>query len=142
MTSKRNWQEHVKYICSKANRMLGLMQRTCHFVKDPTQKRILYQALSSSKFNHCSSVWRPNTVTLFNKIERVLLRTIKWILSEQCATYSTMGYFKKCKELDLLPLKFRLDLFAILLFHEIIHRTVAIELPTYIRLVPKTTLRS
>jgi hypothetical protein len=53
-----------------------------------------------------------------------------------------MVYFKKCRELDLLPLRHRLDFFAILLFHKIIHKTIAIELPTYIRLVPKTNLRS
>ena len=142
VTSKLNWREHVKYLCSKANRMLGLIQRSCHFVKDTTQKRILYLALSSSQFNHCSPVWRPNTVALFNKIERVQVRAIKWILSEQGTTYSSIIYFKKCRDLDLLPLKLRLDLFSILLFHKIIHKTVAIDLPAYIRLAPETSLRS
>ena len=51
------------------------------------------------------------------------------------------NYFKKCRELNLLPLKVRLDLFAILLFHQIIHKTVVIKLPVYITLAPKTTLR-
>ena len=49
---------------------------------------------------------------------------------------------KKCNELDLLPLKTRLDYFSILLFHKIIHKTVFIKLPNYIKLVPPTTLRS
>ena len=48
----------------------------------------------------------------------------------------------KCKELEMLPLKMRLDFFAILLFHKIIHKTIAIDLPSYIRLVPQTILRT
>ena len=142
VTSKLNWKKHITYLCSKANRMLGLIQRTCHFVKDPLQKRVLYLTLSNSQFNHCSSVWRPNNATMFNKIERVQVRAIKWILSEQCATYTTKIYFKKCKDLDLLPLRVRLDFFAILLFHKIIHKTINIDLPSYITLVPQRVLRS
>ena len=69
MTNKLNWKEHAFYICSKANKMLGLVKRTCHFVKNSTQKRVLYLSLVSSQFNHCSSVWRPDSIALLNKIE-------------------------------------------------------------------------
>ena len=130
VTSKLNWTKHIQFLCSKANRMLGLIQRSCHFVKNPLQKRLLYLALSGSQFNHCSPVWRPNSITLFNKIERVQVRAVKWILSEQYTLYSNNQYFKKCKQLDLLPLRTRLDFFALLLFHKIIHKTVAIT-PLY-----------
>ena len=44
--------------------------------------------------------------------------------------------------MNLLPLRLRLDLFAILLFHKILHKTVPIELPAYIALAPETNLRS
>ena len=39
-------------------------------------------------------------------------------------------------------LKHRLDYFAILLFHKIIHKQVAVEFPSYITLVSQTTLRT
>ena len=58
-----------------------------------------------------SQVWRPNSTFLINKIERVQLRAVKWILAEQNNNYSKEQYFKKCKELDLLPLKTRIDFF-------------------------------
>ena len=45
VTSKLNWKKHITYLCSKGNRMLGLIQRTCHFVKYPLQKRVLYRTL-------------------------------------------------------------------------------------------------
>ena len=142
INNKLNWKEHVFYLCSKANRMLGLVKRTCNFVKDPNQKRAFYLSLVGSQFNHCSSVWRPNSIALLNKIERVQVKAVKWILSERDTYYSYIAYFRKCKDLDLLPLKVRLDFFAILLFHKIIHRTTVIKLPSYIVLVPPTNLRS
>ena len=136
------WKTYIYYLCSKANRMLGIVQRTCNFIRDTSQKRVLYMSLVLSPFNHCSQVWRPNSTFLFNKLERVQVRGIKWILSEQNTTYSKIQYFDKCEELDLLPIKARLDVFSIRLFHRIIHRTVYIKLPKYIIRVPLTTLRS
>ena len=141
MTTKLDFKEHVHFICSKANRMLGLVKRTCEFVKNPAQKRVFYLSLVGSQFNHCSPIWRPYNTNLLNKIERVQVRAVKWILSELNATYTTIEYFKKCKILDLLPLRARLDFFDILLFHKIIHKTVPIKLPDYIILAPQTTLR-
>ena len=141
MTNKLNFKEHVHFICSKANRMLGLVKRTCEFVKNPAQKRVFYLSLVGSQFNHCSSIWRPYSTNLLNKIERVQVRAVKWILSELNATYTSTVYFKKCKDLDLLPLRARLDFFDILLFHRIIHNSIPIKLPDYITLAPQTTLR-
>ena len=89
-----------------------------------------------------ASIWRPDSITLLNKIERVQVKAVKWIVSEQCTTYSCNDYFKRCKELDMLPLKHRLDYFAILLFHKIIYKQVAIEFPSYITLISQTTLRT
>ena len=142
MTTKLNFKEHVHFICSKANIMLGLVKRTCEFVKNPAQKRVFYLSIVGSQFNHCSSIWRPYSICLLNKIERVQIRAVKWILSELNATYTTKEYFKKCKDVDLLPLRARLDFFDILLFHKIIHKTIPIKLPDYITLAPQTTLRS
>ena len=141
ITSKLNWKEHVYFLCSKANRMLGLVQRSCHFVKNREQRKLLCTSLVFSQFNHCSQVWRPDSIVLLNKIERVQLRALKWILSEQHVTYTSTEYFNKCKEMDLLPLKTSLDYFAIILYHRIINNTVPIKLPNYINLVAPTRLR-
>ena len=142
INTKFNWKEHVLYLCSKANIMLGLVKRTCNFVKDTNQKRLLYLSLVSSQFNHCSVIWRPDTTTLLNKIERVQVRAIKWMLCEQDRIYTNIEYFIKCKQLDLLPLKHRMDFFALLLFHRIIHQQINIKLPSYIRIVTPSNLRT
>ena len=42
----------------------------------------------------------------------------------------------------MLPLRARLDLFDILLFHKINHKTIPIKLPDYITMARQTTIRS
>ena len=141
ISTKLKWKEHVLYLCSKANRMLGLVKRTCHFVKDTNKKRVLYLSLVNSQFNHCSAIWSPYTIRLLNKIEGIQVKAVKLILGEQDKIYTTIDYFNKCKQLDMLPLKHRLDFVAIALFHKIIHQQIFIKLPTYIQLVPPSNLR-
>ena len=46
ITTNLNWKEHVYYLCSKANRMLGLVRRTCHFIKNPLQKKSILSCYS------------------------------------------------------------------------------------------------
>ena len=105
MTTKLNFKEHVHFICSKANRMLGLVKRTCEFVKNPAQKRVFYLSIVGSQFNDCSSIWRPYSICLLNKIERVQIRAVKWILSELNATYTTTEYLKNVRILICCPLE-------------------------------------
>ena len=90
ITNKLNWKEHIYYLCSKVDRMLDLVKCTCEFVNNTAQKRVFYLSLVSSQFNHCSPIWRPQSIALLNKIERVQIRAIKWILSEQNATYTNV----------------------------------------------------
>ena len=38
LTSRLTWDSHHDFICKKAARQLGLLRRTCHFVKNPNKK--------------------------------------------------------------------------------------------------------
>ena len=64
-------------IITKANRQLGLIRRTCHFIKNVTQKRSLYIAQVRSLFEHCGEIWGPNVVTAINKFEPIQKRAVK-----------------------------------------------------------------
>ena len=61
--STLTWTEHNNFLYSKANKYLGLLKRTCHFVKNIQQRRSLYLALIRSQFEHCSSVWSSSNIT-------------------------------------------------------------------------------
>ena len=53
ITPKITWDSHQNSIISKASRQLGLLKRTCHFIKNQSQKRALYITLVRSPFEHC-----------------------------------------------------------------------------------------
>ena len=60
-TDNFNWNSHIDIIVSKANRMLGLIKRTCRGLDDTKTLRTLYCALVRSNVEYCSVVWSPYT---------------------------------------------------------------------------------
>ena len=133
ITPKLNWIEQCNRLYSKANQKLGLMRRNCYFVRDIAKARSLYIALVRSLFESCCIIWRPTTQSLTDKIERIQKRAIKWILSEEAASYSPYEvYVRKCKEVNLLPMSIRFDLNDILFLHKVIHKLKPVNLPPYL----------
>ena len=131
MTTNLCWTRHCNYLYSKASRNLGLLKRTCSFVRNIRQKRSLYLAMVRSQFEHCSSLWSSCSPTMLDKLESLQKRGIKWILDEQFYSYNENTYYFKCKQLDLLPLKSRFVFKDLKLFHSIINCTSPIPLPNY-----------
>ncbi|KAL5257075.1 hypothetical protein ACHWQZ_G012112 [Mnemiopsis leidyi] len=134
ITSNLCWTNHCNNLCSKAKRNLGFLRRTCSFVKNKTQRRSLYLAMIRSQFEHCSSVWAACSHTMFETMESIQKRCIKWILHEELESYTPYTYFMKCKQLDILPLKSRLILKDLKLFHSMIIGTFPSPLPNYLHL--------
>ena len=75
-----SWNPHIDYVVSKANRMLGLIKRTCKGLDDPKTLRTLYCSLVRSNLEYCSVVWSPYTKRNTDKLERVQRRATKLIL--------------------------------------------------------------
>ena len=69
-------------------------------------------------------------------------RAVKWILSEQYNSYSDSMFLTKQAELDLLPMEFKLIYTDLVLFHQIVHKLVDIELPSYICRKRASSIRS
>ena len=143
ISSRLNWTDHCNYIYSKANRNLGLMKRTCRFVKNRAQRRNLYLAMVRSQLEHCSTVWSPYTTTSLDKLESIQKRAFKWIFGEEYCSYSPELYYLRCKELNILPIKHKLLLKDLKLFHEIIINKAQIDFPDYLKMYSGSTrLRS
>ena len=127
------WHEHQQSILTKASQMLGLTKRTCHFVTNSNRKRTLYLTLVRSLFEHCVTVWRPTETANINKFERLQKNAVKWILNEEHASYKTVNiYYRKCNELNILPMNMRFDLSDLVLFHKIVHQLIPMKIPEYI----------
>ena len=127
------WNEHQQSIITKASQMLGLTKRTCHFATNYNRKRTLYLTLVRSLFEHCVTVWRPTETANIDKFERLQKNAVKWILNEEHASYSTVDiYYRKCRELNILPMNMRFDLSDLVLFHKIVHLLIPMKIPEYI----------
>ena len=128
-----NFNNQCERLLSKANQQFGLTRRTCYFVNDVKRKRTLYLSLIRSQFEHCSPIWRPNSVTMVNKLEGLQKRCIKWILSEENIRYNShVVYIMKCRQVNLLSLAKRFDLNDLILFHKIIYNLIPLNLPNYL----------
>ena len=60
-TKKLSWNTHVEKISCKANRILGLIKRTCEGRKDATTLTTLHCALVRSQLEYGTVVWSPYT---------------------------------------------------------------------------------
>ena len=109
-----------------------MIRRTCHFIRNVTQKHSLYIALVRSLFEHCGEIWGRNVVTAVNKFEPIQKKAVKWILAEGNKKYSEQEYHSKLHKLELLPLPYFFAVKKLRLFHRIVNETSCIGMPTYI----------
>ena len=133
MTPKLKWDSQISRLCSSASQKLGMLRRNCFFVSDARRGKTLYLTLVRSLFEHCAVVWRPNNVTLMKKVETIQKKALKWVLNEEGISYSdNFVYYRKCKELNILPMKFRFDLCDLVMLHKVINCYVPLALPSYL----------
>ncbi len=144
MNSTLNFNDQANSLYNKANQKLGMLKRTCHFVNDSNKRRALYLTLVRSLFEHCPMVWRPASKTTVEKLESLQKRAIKWIRKDEGVSYSTDDlYFIHCKQLNILPIKYRFDFHNLKFFHSIVYNHTCVKLPEYLTLFSGSTrLRS
>ena len=75
-----SWNNHIDNITSKANKIMGLIKRTCRGLKDVSTLRTLYLALVRSQLEFCSVVWSSYQARNITKLERIQRRATKLIL--------------------------------------------------------------
>ena len=93
-----------------------------------------------SIFEHCSPIWSPSTIVSINKIEAVQKKGIKWILKETYSKYSKREYCQKLLNLNILPLKYKMEVADLLMFYKIVYNQSCVKIPEYIERVDYTTL--
>ena len=91
-------------------------------------------ALVRSIFEHVSVIWRPCSDNLLDKFEKIQRRAVKWILNEQDFHYSDFEYYRKLKDINLMPLKSKFQLNDLILFHKIFYQISIVSFPHYIKL--------
>ena len=127
-TNKLSWNAHVDKISCKANKILGLIKRTCRGLNDVTTLRTLYCALVRSQLEYCTVVWSPPyTARNVDKLKRIQRRATKFILK------TDDEYDTRRERLNLLSLKDRRFLFDVLFFYKVLNGYINLDLSSYIQ---------
>ena len=77
--SNLSWNQHVDKITAKANRVLGLVKRTCRDLKDIDTMNTLYCSLVRPLLEYSCETWNPHTKRNIDKLEAVQRRASRWI---------------------------------------------------------------
>ena len=107
ISSNLSWDLHVTRIVLKANRMLGLLKRTCPLNSGIKVRRTLYLSLVKSQISYATVVWSPASVKLRTILERVQRRATRWILRTRIGE---MSYKQRLLTLALLLLTYDREL--------------------------------
>lgn len=117
ITSNLSWADHISYVISNANRILGYLRRNFAQVSSSI-KLTMYKTLIRPKLEYAASVWDPSHENLIRSLEMVQNNSTRFILSNynRTASISAMKL-----SLDLSTLASRRKLFRLSLFHSIFH---------------------
>ena len=118
-----SWNSHIDTITSKANRILGLIKRTCRGWKDTETLKTLYCTLVRSQVEYGSVVWSPYTSRNIDKLERIQWRGTKFILGQ-----NDISYEDRLKCLNMLSLEKRRYLFDVVFLYKVLNGYLNIEL--------------
>ena len=126
------WNLHIDKVVAKANRMLGLIKRTCRDFDDHKTLRTLYCALVRSNLEYCSSIWSPYTTKGIEKLERVQRRATKFILKTE-DTYAC-----RLNKLNLLSLEKRRLLADVTFLYKALNGIIDINVEPYVDFYKET----
>ena len=89
LSSKLLWDSHVNELTSKANKLLGLLKRTCPSLTDTKVRRTLYLSIVKSQLCYATQVWSPfHNRKLSEEIESVQRRATGWTLKTKTGEMS------------------------------------------------------
>ena len=138
-TSDLSWKSHVLTIVSKANKMLGLLKRTCPLITDTRIRRTLYLSLVKSQLCYATEVWSPASIKLKTIIERVQRRATRWILRTKIGEKT---YKERLTGLNLLPLTYDRELRDLVFFLKCYHGNTNLNINNFVSFVKHGRSRS
>ena len=99
------WNQHIKVITGKANKMLGFIRRSCVGLTSQKPINLLYVSLVRSHLSFCSQFWAPQSV-IYNLVvlENIQRRATKVICGK-----NKLCYKDRLLTLNLLPINYWLE---------------------------------
>ena len=113
-------------VSARANKLLGLLRRTCPMLTDVKVRRSLYLALLvKSQMSYATEVWSPSHSTLKQKAERVQRRATRWILQIK---QGELSYKERLIHLDLLPLTYDREVKDLVFLYKALYGYIDIDI--------------
>ena len=94
-----NFNNHVKMLCSKANRQLRVMYRFKRLLGEK-EKMTLFRAFTLSIFNFCPTAWTFCSITNIRKMEKIQERALRFVTNDDNSSYDVL--LQKTKNTTLL----------------------------------------
>ncbi len=89
-----NWHTHIQKICSKANKVLGLLKRNISSCS-PATKSLAYLSLVRPCVEYASSVWDPFLQKHINELEQIQRRSGRFVYSDYRRSSSASAMLHK-----------------------------------------------
>ena len=119
-------ETQVLMVSARANKLLGLLRRTCPMLTDVKVRRSLYLALLvKSQMSYATEVWSPSHSTLKQKAERVQRRATCWILQIK---QGELSYKERLIHLDLLPLTYDREVKDLVFLYKALYGYIDIDI--------------
>ena len=132
-TSKLSWDIHANTIVAKANKILGVLRRTCTKLMDMKARRTLYLSLVKSQLCYATEVWSPvNSVQISRHVEKVQRRATRWITMTK---RGELSYRERLLALDLLPLTYDREVRDLVYFFKSLFNYIDINIDNYVSFV-------
>ena len=108
VTDQLSWGTHIKELCAKANKVLGLVKRICgRDICDVQSRQVLYTTLVRPIVEYAAQLWSPYTATHRGLLEQIQRRATKFILNYPPREVT---YVDRLTQLNLLPLETRREI--------------------------------
>ena len=133
-----SWDSHIHKITAKANKLLGLLRRTCPCLTDVTIRRTLYLSLVKSQLCYASEVWSPHIQAQNIQLEQVQRRARRWTLKER---KSDSSYSERLSTLKLLPLCYDREIRDLVFFYKALYGISDLNVHDYVSFVSHNRTR-
>ena len=127
---RRIWHSHLHLITAKANKLLGLLERSWPLSTKVAVRRSLYLAIVKPHLCYATEVWSPPAQkSLKVKVEQVQRRATRWTLSLKPGQ---MSYGERQLALDMLPLAYDREIKDLVFFYKAIYGYIDIDVSNYV----------
>ena len=137
VTSNLKWGPHILKVVAKANKMLGILKRSCFDINHTQVRRTLYLTLVKSQLVYGSEVWcPPNNSYLSKKIEGVQRRATLWILKKK---RGELSYKQRLTQLNLIPLVYDREQKDLIFFYKCMYGLTDFDISQYVEVTTRRT---